>query len=283
MTKKKRDKKLRKCFGDTAFCYKFNFSEHSSSPQSFSSNVITSRASSNSQTHAWIPWISILRVAANNRDLGTENKAEQKCCCTGGWSEVVFVVLRFFTHGYCVVACVSLGSIAHSNCLNFNPTHLRAVLKPETMSSSAHAKQISVRFVYVYASLVRFFLSPFPMVSVAVRITDTVLTRFDRYLNLFESITKHCNTGVELFCILKLFKCCLFWHLWVALKCHLMYVQICSDMPQAFSLQEYGYVSNLMGLRGFVVRNRVRFSAWTYPITQSTWRVRNLWRDSSIS
>ena len=40
---------------------------------------------------------------------------------------------------------------------------------------------------------------PFSIVSVAVWIT--VFARFDRCLNLFQSITKHCSTGAKLFCI----------------------------------------------------------------------------------
>ena len=55
---------------------------------------------------------------------------------------------------------------------------------------------------YPYASFVctlqvRFILSQFPIVSVAVWIT--VFDRFDRCLNLFESTTKHWSTGAKLF------------------------------------------------------------------------------------
>ena len=46
--------------------------------------------------------------------------------------------------------CESLWSLTHSNCVKFNQAALRAVLKPETMSSNAQTKQIPIRFVHVY-------------------------------------------------------------------------------------------------------------------------------------
>ena len=75
--------------------------------------------------------------------------------------------------------CESLRSLAHSKCVDFNPAALRAVLKPENMSSSAQAKLHK----YLHASFVctfqvRFLLLPFPIISVAVWIT--VFARFDR-------------------------------------------------------------------------------------------------------
>ena len=76
------------------------------------------------------------------------------------------------------------------------------------MSSSAQARQMSKRFVCVYASSALPFLSPFPIVSVWI-------TVFDRSLNLFQLTTKHWSWIIL---YLKLFICCLFWHLWVALK-----------------------------------------------------------------
>ena len=97
---------------------------------------------------------------------------------------------------------VSLRDHSH---INFNQAALRALLNPEIVSSSAQGTQIPVSFVCVYASSIRFLLSPFPIVSVAVWIT--VFARVDRCLNLFESITKHCSTLLYLtgFSI-----CCLF-------------------------------------------------------------------------
>ena len=60
----------------------------------------------------------------------------------------------------------------------------------ENISSSRQAK------LCVCTLQVRFLLSPFPIVSVAV-----LITVFDRCLNLFQSITKLCSTGAKLFCI----------------------------------------------------------------------------------
>ena len=63
-----------------------------------------------------------------------------------------------------------LRSLAHSNCVHFNQTALRAVVKPENISSS-ETNTLQVLFL----------LSPFPIVSVAVWIT--VFARFGRCLN----------------------------------------------------------------------------------------------------
>ena len=60
----------------------------------------------------------------------------------------------------------------------------------ENISSSRQAK------LCVCTLQVRFLLSPFPIVSVAVLIT--VFALFDRCLNIFQSITKHSNTGAKL-------------------------------------------------------------------------------------
>ena len=62
--------------------------------------------------------------------------------------------LIFLTHGCsCRVAAESVRSLAHSNCVNVHQAALRAVLKPENMSSSAQlatrAQLASVRFVCV--------------------------------------------------------------------------------------------------------------------------------------
>ena len=76
------------------------------------------------------------------------------------------------------------------------------MLKSENISSIAQATQIPERFVCVYAS------STLPFIAVSNRfiaVWITVFARFDRCLNLFQSITKHWNTGAKLFCILKLF------------------------------------------------------------------------------
>ena len=69
------------------------------------------------------------------------------------------------------------------------------------MSSSAQAAQIYIRSrtaSFVCTLQIRFLLSPFPTVSVAVWITV-----FDRCLNLYQSITKERSTGAKLFCISK--------------------------------------------------------------------------------
>ena len=59
-------------------------------------------------------------------------------------TRVTFFTLFFFVK--------SLRSLAHFNYVNFNQAALRAVLKPQNMSSSSQATQISVSFVCVYAS-----------------------------------------------------------------------------------------------------------------------------------
>ena len=76
---------------------------------------------------------------------------------------------------------------------------------------------------YMCTLQVRFLLSPFPIVSVAVWIT--VFACFDLYLNLFQSITKHCSTGAKLFCIWNIFYLLPFSHPWVALKWSLIVLE----------------------------------------------------------
>ena len=73
----------------------------------------------------------------------------------------------------------------------FNQAALRAVFKPQNMSSSANKTNIRnlhlcVRFKY--ASFYCRFL-----------VSITVFARFGRCLNRFQSITKHCSTGEKLF------------------------------------------------------------------------------------
>ena len=77
--------------------------------------------------------------------------------------------------------CESLRSLAHSNCVNFNQAALRAVLKSENMSSSAQAKQISVRFVCVYAS------STLPFIAVSNRFSRCLDHCFRSFPSLFKS------------------------------------------------------------------------------------------------
>ena len=83
--------------------------------------------------------------------------------------KVAFNVI-FDSRMLCSSIFESLRSLAHSNCVNFNQAALRAVLKPENMSS-AQTKQISVRFVCVHAS------SMLPFIAVS--------DRFNRCLILF--------------------------------------------------------------------------------------------------
>ena len=103
------------------------------------------------------------------------------------------------------VLCLSLRSLAHSNCVDFNQAALRAVLRPENISSSSQATQIYLYVSFVCTLQVRFLLSLFSTVSVAVWIT--VFARFDRFLAL------------ELnYFVFKTFYLLSFWHPRVALK-----------------------------------------------------------------
>ena len=67
------------------------------------------------------------------------------------------------THGCCVAAFASLCDHSH-----INQAALRVLLKPENMSSSAHAKQISALFYRRFQSFQSLFGSPFSLVSIAV-------------------------------------------------------------------------------------------------------------------
>ena len=113
------------------------------------------------------------------------------------------------------VCLCELRSLAHSKCVDFNPAALRAVLKPENVSSSSQATQIPVRLRlrvhFKYASFYRrfqsfqsLFGSLFSLVSIAVWI----------YFNRLQ------NTGaLELNCfVFKTFYLLSFWHPRVALK-----------------------------------------------------------------
>ena len=72
---------------------------------------------------------------------------------------------------------------AHSKCVNFNQAALRAVLKPENLSSSAQATQIPVRFVCVYAS------STLAFIAVSNRFSRFLDHCFCSFRSLFESIS----------------------------------------------------------------------------------------------
>ena len=67
------------------------------------------------------------------------------------------------THGCCVAAFAGLCDHSH-----INQAALRVLLKPENMSSSAHAKQISALFYRRFQSFQSLFGSPFSLVSIAV-------------------------------------------------------------------------------------------------------------------
>ena len=82
----------------------------------------------------------------------------------------------------------SLRSLAHSNYVNFNQAALHAVLKPENMSSSAQATQISVCFVCVYAS------STVPFIAVSNRFSHCLDHCFRSFRSLFASISIDCKT-----------------------------------------------------------------------------------------
>ena len=79
-----------------------------------------------------------------------------------------------------------------------------------------------IRSVCAYASIIRFLLSPFPIVSVAVCIT--VFTRFDRCLNLFQSITRHRSAGTKLLCIWNFLSAAFF-------GIRVLYVPVCYIFP----------------------------------------------------
>ena len=91
--------------------------------------------------------------------------------------------LPFFTHGRCMLSSICESLRAHSNCVDFNQAALRAVLKPENMSSSTQATQIPVRFVCVYAS------STLPFIAVFNRFSRCLDHGFRSFPSLFKSIS----------------------------------------------------------------------------------------------
>ena len=101
--------------------------------------------------------------------------------------------------------CESLRTLAHSNCVKFNQAALRAVLKPQNISSSAQATQISERFVCVYAS------STLPFIAVSNHFSRCLDHCFCSFPLLFEFISIDYKTlELNYFVYLELFICCLF-------------------------------------------------------------------------
>ena len=105
----------------------------------------------------------------------------------------------------------SLRSLAHFNCVDFNQAALRAVLKPQNISSSSQATQISVSFVCVYAS------STLPFIAVFNRFSRCLDHCFRSFQSLFKSISIDYKTLVINYFVFETFYCCLFGHLWVVL------------------------------------------------------------------
>ena len=75
----------------------------------------------------------------------------------------------------------------------------------QTTYKYPHASFVHIRFKYASSTLqVRIILSPFVIVSVDAVLIN-VFARFDRCLNLFQSITEHWSTGAKLVYIRKFY------------------------------------------------------------------------------
>ena len=125
------------------------------------------------------------------------------CSCRSGDGVVFCQLLEYF---------LSLRSFAHSNCANFNQAALRAVLKLENMSSSTQAKQISVRFICVYAS------STLPFIAVSNRFSRCLEHCLCSFRSLFESISIDYKTLELNYFVFETFYLLSFLAPWVALK-----------------------------------------------------------------
>ena len=103
--------------------------------------------------------------------------------------------------------CEYMRSLALSNCVDSRTSQLTFPRWPacfarcvktgkHVIMKTAHKRHKYVRFVCMFTLQIRFLLSPFAIVWVAVWIT--VFARFDRCLNYFNLLQ---NTGANLFCI----------------------------------------------------------------------------------
>ena len=128
--------------------------------------------------------------------LRSEKLPVRHCLYEGDWScpNHLCCYIRRFSQGqtghFLVFAIIHTFQLMP---VNFNQAALRAVLKPKTCHR-VHNQHKYLCTSIVCTLQVRFLLSPFPIVSVAVRIT--VFARFDQiYFNRSQ------NTGAKVFCI----------------------------------------------------------------------------------